>query len=652
MNQLSRFLLLSILFTSFKMQAVEYHVSKDGNDFTNKGTQSAPFKTISKAAQIAFAGDKVIVHKGVYREWVSPANGGLNNFTRITYQAADNEAVWIKGSEEIKKWVKYKGNVWKTVIDNVMFGNFNPYQIKLEGEWLLNTYGMDHHLGEVYLNDKALYETDSLYKVMLESPMERTGNPEASKYKWYCESNEEFTTIYANFKGLNPNKELVEINVRPAVFFPKNQGLNYITVRGFNMCHAATQWAPPTSEQLGLIGPNWSKGWIIENNLIYESKCSGISIGKERASGQDMWTKGKRKHGTQTEREVIFKALQLGWSKEMIGSHIIRNNTIRDCGQTGIVGHMGCAFSEISNNLIYNINTKRQFWGYETAGIKLHVGIDVLIKNNCIHDNNRGIWLDWEAQGARITGNVLYNNTDDEDLFIEVCHGPLIVDNNLLLSERSLLNASEGTAFAHNLIKGSIQMRGTTRFIAYHYPHSTQVMGVMGFPQGDDRYYNNIFAAEQDTFPKSTFSGLNAYNEYPDASYKWKFGKGAGYYDHKLPVFINANLYLNKALASKIDISPIENKNLKPEISIEQEGNNFYLNITSDETFTKQNCPLVTTEMLGASFQAESLYENADGSALTLDKDITGACRDANKAFVGPIEKLQVGKNRIKVWGK
>ena len=52
------------------------------------------------------------------------------------------------------------------------------------------------------------------------------------------------------------------------LFSKKKPEVNYITVSGFYLAHAATQWAPPTAEQEGLIGPYWSKGWIIENNYI------------------------------------------------------------------------------------------------------------------------------------------------------------------------------------------------------------------------------------------------------------------------------------------------------------------------------------------------------------------------------------------------
>ena len=276
-------LYISVLFFSNLVLTQNYHVAKNGDDF-NPGTNEKPFLTISKAAKIALPGSVITVHKGIYRERIDPQYGGASNTKRIVYQAAENEEVWIKGSEIIKGWKKYEGNIWTVELDNQMFGDFNPYQEIVEGDWLINDYGRDHHLGEVYLNGKALYENDSVDKLLDEKPLQRATDQESSKYQWFCKSDEKKTIIYANFKNVNPNIETVEINVRPAVFFPKKTGINYITVRGFKMAHAATQWSPPTAEQVGLIGPYWSKGWIIENNFITDSKCTGISVGKERAS--------------------------------------------------------------------------------------------------------------------------------------------------------------------------------------------------------------------------------------------------------------------------------------------------------------------------------------------------------------------------------
>ena len=77
-----------------------------------------------------------------------------------------------------------------------------------------------------------------------------------------------------------------------------------------------------------------------------------------------------------------------------------------------------------------------------------------------------------------------------EDLFIEVSHGPTLVDDNLFLSLRSLRLATQGCAFVHNLIAGSISAvgrgvdngsltRSSPRYTPYHVPHSTDVAGFM-----------------------------------------------------------------------------------------------------------------------------------------------------------------------------
>ena len=652
-NTLTFFL---IIISSLFLFSQQYHVAKHGND-NNLGTVESPFLTISKAAKIALPGSVITVHEGTYRERIAPSHGGLSTTKPIIYQAAKGEDVWIKGSEIIKQWKKFKGNVWMVKIDNKFFGDFNPYVEIVQGDWLLNTYGMDHHLGEVYLNGDSLYEVGELSDVSDENPLGRTNDKDGSRYKWFCKTENGFTTIYANFKGLNPNDELVEINVRPAVFFPKKTGINFITVRGFKMAHAATQWSPPTAEQVGLIGPYWSKGWIIEDNLITDSKCTGISIGKERASGHNEWTNLKVKHGTQRERDVVFKALKLGWSFETIGSHIIRNNTIKNCEQTGISGHLGGIGSQIYNNHIYNIHIKKQFFGYETGGIKLHAPIDVIIKNNLIHDNYRGIWLDWQSQGTRVSGNIFYNN-EKEDLFNEVNHGPMVVDNNIMLSEISILNASQGTAYAHNLITGKIIIRKVSnRYTPYHFSHSTSVKGLMTILTGDDRYYNNILTSNHQTKPykgpasDKIHNGLDAYDGYPLSSDYWYKGKRPDdFAKHKLPVYINSNLYFNKAKPFDRELDNFENREFVPKISIEKKKNSFYLNFEIDDSFKKVKTSLVNTNILGTAFQSEAAFENKDASPIVLDTDILNNKRNVLNPIVGPFEKIKKGKNYFKIF--
>src|SRR5690348_10416645 len=327
--------------------------------------------------------------------------------------------------------------MWKAVLPNTFFGEDNPYKETVSGDWMIYP-DVYRHTGDVYLNGVSFYEANSIEEV--KNPQKREGvavvpwtrkfekilHPEQTIYQWYSEVDNENTTIYANFHGADPNKELVEINVRKCCFYPMKTGINYITVRGFEMAQAASPWAPPTADQPGLLGANWSKGWIIENNIIHDAKCSAISVGKEASTGHNLCTRRHQKPGYQYQMEAVFRALQIGWSKEKIGSHIIRNNVIYDCGQNGIVGHMGCVFSEIYHNHIYNIAVKHEFFGYEIAGIKLHAAVDVKIHHNRINNCTLGAWLDWQAQGVRVSSNLFYNN--DRDHMVEVSHGPYLVD--------------------------------------------------------------------------------------------------------------------------------------------------------------------------------------------------------------------------------
>ncbi len=180
---------------------------------------------------------------------------------------------------------------------------------------------------------------------------------------------------------------------------------------------AATQWAPPTAYQDGMVGPHWSKGWVIKDCEIAESKCSGISLGKVlQPENDNKWLKEKTKDGTQTERDCILKASYEGWDKEHVGSHHILLCDIHDCGQTGIVGHLGGVFSVIEDNRIFRINVKKNLAGAEIGGIKMHAAIDCIFRRNVIHHCTRGIWLDWQAQGTRVTQNLFFENTWPKDV--------------------------------------------------------------------------------------------------------------------------------------------------------------------------------------------------------------------------------------------
>ncbi|MGN0534700.1 MAG: right-handed parallel beta-helix repeat-containing protein [Eubacterium sp.] len=613
-----------------------YYVSQ-GNTLQGDGTKDNPFCTISQAADIAIAGDTVVIGDGVYREWVSPKNGGEDEKCRITYINADGAEPVISGAEVIDGWKPYKNSVWYTEIENSLFGEYNPYAHELFGDWY-NSLGQVHHTGELFLNGEAMYEAASLDELM-------KGPKKAERaLRWFSIVKEDKTVFYADFSGENPNAHCTEISVRPYCFFPEKEGINYITVSGITMRQAATQWAPPTAFQPGIIGPHWSKGWIIENCRIHDSKCCGISLGKKREDKDNCWSKNPVKDGSQTYTEIIFSNLNEGWNRDNIGGHTVRNNEIYDCGQTGIVGCMGGAFSNISGNHIHHINIRHEFSGAETAGIKLHAAIDAVIEKNVIHHCNRGIWLDWEAQGAVVSKNALFCNNDDQDLFIEVCHGPCIVENNLLLSRQSFLNVSQGTALIHNLFAGDIQLiPDTNRFTLYHLPHSTMVGGVMHIYGGDDRIINNIFVG-QGRGLKKNLSDLFRKNKcaYGTACYEgYRYSADNKDLKNKtLPVTACSNIYFNGAKSWSRENNSRVISDFKADIRVAEENGHYYLysnlgDILSDG-FTAHRA---ATQILGSAFESEQLYENRDGSPYSADSDFFDNQR-GEKVKIGPFENF------------
>ncbi len=628
MKILKIYLLLFLSSTAF---CNEIHVSKKGID-SNNGSFSEPFLTIQEAVKHAFPGDTITVYEGVYREWVNPIRGGESDSKRIVYRAAPGEKVEIKGSEHITGWKKEKGNVWKVTIPNPFFGEYNPYKDSIHGDWF-HDYDRIHHTGEVFLNGKSFYEMETKDKVFNPVANTKLIDPEGSTYTWYTESNENTTTIWANFHKFNPNKELVEISARPTCIYPSEPGINYITIKGFHISQAATQWGAPTAEQVGMVATHWNKGWIIENNIISDSKSSGITLGKERGTGHNVWSNDKavyNRGGAVHYIEVVFNVLRNNWNKENIGSHIVRNNEIFNCGQTGICGSMGAVFSTIENNHIYNIWTKRQFSGYEIAGIKLHAPIDATIKKNRIHDTGRGIWLDWMTQGTRVSSNLLYDN-DLEDLFLEVNHGPFIVDNNILLSPSAIRTQSEGGAFVQNLIVGSIkQLAEPNRFTPYFLPHSIDMAGLNVILGGDDRFLNNIFIGNNPGMISDYV--LEDYN------------------NAKLPVWIEGNVYYNKARPSQKDIDFVNSSNFNPQIELADKGKDVYLKFNLDPAFFKHKEQLVTSEILGKTIISRQAFNNPDGTPIKFDLDYFGNMRSNQKILAGPFAGLEVEKVDLKIW--
>jgi alpha-N-arabinofuranosidase len=506
-----------------------------------------------------------------------------------------------------------------------------------EGDWA--TYELDFGASSEHMQFRVASErTGGVIEVRLDSPdgkllatcaVPRTGNwqkwrtantviePSSGKQKvclvfrakteahraaskWFAEVDESNTTLWAQFKGVDPNQELTEVNVRQTVFYPEKPGMHFITLRGFTLEHAATPWAPPTTEQIGLVGTHWSKGWIIENNTIRYSTCTGITLGKYNDPKDAM-----ARATADAYNNTIEWAVQHGWTKDTVGGHIVRNNHIYHCEQAGIVGSLGAIFSTVTGNVIHDINQRRLLGGAEIAGVKFHAAIDSIISHNHIyrcHGTGGGIWLDWMAQGARVSGNLLHDNSTD--LFFEVNHGPLLVDDNIFMSPNFLRDWSEGTAFVHNLISGKASVKPQGRTTPVHKPHSTQIVKLSKIACGDNRFYNNIFINGSD---------LKPYQKFSDST------------------IMQGNVF-SQSTASLVD-----------------QADGTYLDLELGEPPAGEH-PLVTSDLLGLAKVPNQRFEQPNGAAYRLDTDYFGKKRIPENRAPGPFAGRRGKEIRLKVW--
>ena len=288
---------------------------------------------------------------------------------------------------------------------------------------------------------------------------------------------------------------------------------------------------------------------------------------------------------------------------------------------------MGCSFSEITGNHIYNINVGKPYYGYEMGGIKFHGAINTLIARNRINNCSRALWLDWMSQGTRVTQNLCYDSFSRDDLHVEVNHGPFVIDNNLFLSTSSnegIKDGSQGGAFAHNIFAGIITNTINGRKTPYFKPHTTEIAGMKSNHGGTNRYYNNLFL-------RST--GLSSYNR-----------EGARL------LKAEGNVYLGRATPYKDGVNSIVEETLYANLRIIEDKDEVYVEMILPKMEARQARKIITTELLGRAIIPNQEFLNYNEEKLIINTDYFGIPYDENVPIAGPFSLVTQGRNRIKVW--
>ncbi|MDA0813215.1 MAG: right-handed parallel beta-helix repeat-containing protein [Verrucomicrobia bacterium] len=425
-------------------------VATDGSD-DGEGSDTAPFRTLSRAAEVAMPGDTILVRPGVYRERVTPPRGGEPG-RPITYHAESLGTVFIRGSEAwTPDWQHHGDGHYSAVPEATIFNDdvyadeANPFLVPLastphkrDGQPEFERYGVgdpdfSYTSGQVIVNGKP-WEQRPFVEEVKDAPV-----------RWAVAH--ETGRIHVNFGQLDPSGQRVEITTRRRVFAPHIRGLGHIVVEGFVIEHCGNQyptnfWKTKKWAQAGALGLRGGHHWIVRNNLIRYANTVAMDVG----SG-----------GNDNERNPqTIGGAPLGQDNR------IENNYIVDNGAAGIIGSTSTNMV-IRGNVILRNNTLG-FVGekrYEHGGIKCHYIRDGLIERNYVADSPRseGIWLDNQFHGTHVTRNVIVNN-GARGIFLEMSdykYDSVFVTQNISIGNdiQFYVHDASGSTVLHNLFANS-----------------------------------------------------------------------------------------------------------------------------------------------------------------------------------------------------
>ena len=424
------------------------------------GTAEEPFRTVDRAAQVLQPGERVVVAAGVYRGRVRPRRGGTGPDRMISYEAAPGATVVLKGSRVLQaRWEAASPRVWRAALPEALFEDYNPFkEVNISAqqfEWM--DWARPQRGKVPYTLTPALLFQDGRRLEQVAKPEDLEARDGAFRV---VEGGA--AVLVRPFGDADPAAAAFEVATERGVFMAGEMGLGYIRVKGFTVEHAAAPFPMP---QEGAISTVRGHHWIIEDNTVREANGVGIDVGNQ------------------------FWGLP---QPPLIGRHIVRRNTVTDCGVCGIAG-LRAVECLIEDNVLLRNSWHDAERYYETAAIKTHLNEHTLIRRNFIADtlHGTGIWMDFANVNSRCTGNiVLGTSTIHGGIFIEASSRPNLIDQNVIWDTKGngiYEHDGRGQVFAHNLIgkctKAGIVSRGK---VTDRKVHGEPIVG------GDHRILNNI----------------------------------------------------------------------------------------------------------------------------------------------------------------
>lgn len=452
---------------------------------TNDGSELMPFKTISKAAGVVRAGERVVIRTGVYRESVHPANGGSSPDKMISYEATPGDTVVVCGSVELPNTLFTKSEGWIFAKNNQVSEEQNIWQINLRPEWFegYNPFGMTNLMSDTewldykranmtaHFQRRGLLFANGIKFTQVAKPVELGSSPDFSFWP-------EHNGMRLHLKlpaGKTPADYLLEATNKEQVFAPKQYGLGYIRLKGITFRHAGNGFPVP---QRGLVSTSRGHHWLVEDCTIEWANSVGMDMGIE------MWSTP---------------------IPDMIAHHIVRRNTIQFCGISGLQCNKALSML-VEDNLFRHIGFHDAEHAFESGGVKFHQTENCLIRRNVFTriTHAPGLWLDYKSNlNCRVTNNFFADiSTARGGIYIEVSRNNCMVDQNVFYNIRSQywLSGEYGAGGSALYTDGSDSIQFQQNILVNiensgygSYLNAERIVDMRGGITCDHRIENNIF---------------------------------------------------------------------------------------------------------------------------------------------------------------
>ena len=420
-----------------------YWVDQRTGSDTNPGTQSRPWKTISRATNdgVLRPGDSALIRAGTYREEVRPMEGGSKSgqVTKyVTFAAYPGETVTVSGADIVNRPGQgYNG--WKRQSDGSWRHAWVWSALPSEG-----TYDA--------LRRRELFVDNGTVLV----PQGGTSRPALGNGELWVEgSDSNPTAVYVKtFDGSDPNERTMEVGLRNQLFYSRGEG---------------------------------------------DSSCGGVNRGYYRLIGLHFThatTKRQRMAVCPGKGGSLLKGVEVVWNNaggvKLVGEgHTVQNSDVSDNGIEGIgaTNCVGCTveYSEISRN----------HWKWDGDARTAHGGggkwtrssNNTLRYNRYVLNGGSSIWFDGFSNYNEVYGNYI-DRSKKQGIQVEQDSDYNRVYNNVVVRTRYAGPIWNGVGISistsdHNLVAYNTLMRNDGAGVRIGGDNRNDAMHIA--------VYNNLF---------------------------------------------------------------------------------------------------------------------------------------------------------------